>query len=228
MVEQTFNHEEMKLSLRSRCAEILSTYTKMDIKTTVDNGNIEVRADWDNDNKIICVAEMKLAKDLTPDEFKTFFLNVWEQVILDINPLLYEATLVEEQIIKTKAKAPWPISDRGMIVAKYLDYIVEPGVDQFYMSSLGVEDGMIQKHFTQASDCQKMVLATLFVSAWRLTPVNDEEGATIGTKAMYLYHAAANGSIPTWLQNLQGPKTAIDALRGAVNYLRQKKGLPAL
>ena len=98
-----------------------------------------------------------------------------------------------------------------MVVGKYLDFGVEPEVDQFYMSSKWNEE-LIEKHFTQNKECKKLVLATLFISAWRLTPIKDASGAIIGTNCLYLYNAAANGSIPTWLQNKQGPKTAIDAL----------------
>ena len=124
--------DEMKLNLRARCAEILAKKDQMEIKSTLEDGNIEVRADWDEESRIICVAEMKVAKGLTPDDFKAFF-NVWEECILEINPILNFAKKVDEDqgydIVRTTAKAPWPISDRGMVVCKYLDYGVEPEVD---------------------------------------------------------------------------------------------------
>ena len=68
---------------------------------------------------------MKLAKDLTPDDFKSFF-NVWEECILDINPTLRFAVKCDEEqgydIIRTTANCPWPIADRGMVVGKFCDY----------------------------------------------------------------------------------------------------------
>ena len=67
------------------------------------------------------------------------------------------------------------------------------------------------------------MLATLFFSAWEVKPVKDADGKVIGTHAYYAYKAEAGGSIPTFLQNYQGPKTANDSLRGAVKYLREKK-----
>jgi hypothetical protein len=92
----------------------------MEVKDRKDNNNIEVRADFDSEGRIICVAEMKLAKDLTPDDFKNFFLNHWPDSILEINPLLSYAANVDEvencNVIRTTAKAPWPNSDRGMVV----------------------------------------------------------------------------------------------------------------
>ena len=71
------SREEMKIVLRERCAEILSKKDSMEVKSTVEDGNIEVRADWDEDSRIICVAEMKCARDLAPEDFKEFF-NIWE------------------------------------------------------------------------------------------------------------------------------------------------------
>jgi hypothetical protein len=46
-------------------------------------------------NIVICVGEIKLAKDLTPEDFKTFF-NSWENCILSINPLLIYAAKCDE------------------------------------------------------------------------------------------------------------------------------------
>ena len=39
---------------------------------------------------------MKIAKDLTPDDFKTHFLDHWPESILEINPLLSFAKKVDE------------------------------------------------------------------------------------------------------------------------------------
>jgi hypothetical protein len=89
-------------------------------------------------------------------------------------------------------------------------------------------DKFIEKHFTQNKDCAKLVLATLFISVWKLQSVKDTSGKVIGTKVTYVYNATAGGSIPTFLQNKVAPKTALDTIQGAVNFLRKKKGLKKL
>ena len=83
----------MKNSIAWKAAELIRTMDKMPITTTVDDGNIEVRTKWDDNGKITCIAEMKFTPGLTPDHFKYFFEN-WYENILEVNLILNSSTLV--------------------------------------------------------------------------------------------------------------------------------------
>ena len=63
----------MKQLLAGRAQELIAARDSMKITKSEDNGNIEVRVQWDSNGKALCVAEMKLAPGLTPDDFKQFF-----------------------------------------------------------------------------------------------------------------------------------------------------------
>ena len=70
----------------------------------------------------------------------------------------------------------------------------------------------VAKYFTDNKACKGLVLSTLFLSAWHVSPIKDGEGNITGTHVYYLYSADANGSIPQMIQNKTGPKIAVDAL----------------
>ena len=117
----------------------------MEVTRTEEEGNIEVRCNWDESGKVICLAEMKFAAGLTPEHFKYFFEN-WYENILEVNLILNSSVLVETvegyQVIQTEANAPLFFSNRGLIMTKYPDFNrnfdreEKPGEHCLYMSSL--------------------------------------------------------------------------------------------
>ena len=224
--QEPTSRDEAKQLLRARCKEIIDSKDKIQITKSVDDGNIECRVDWDETGKVICLAEMHKVMGLTPDDFKQFFAD-WVDVILQVNPLLIEAKTVEEdqgcQIIQTMAQCPWPVSNRSMVTCKYEDFDKEEGTHSVYMSSRW-NDVFKEKYFDSDKKLSKKnVLATLYISAWEVSPIKDEDGNIVGSHCFYAYHADAGGMIPTFLQNRQGPKTAIDSLQGAVKFLTKRK-----
>ena len=48
----------------------------MNISKSVDDGNIECRVEFTGEGKVVCIAELKNAVGLHPDDFKAFF-EVW-------------------------------------------------------------------------------------------------------------------------------------------------------
>ena len=75
--------------------KMITEIETMKITSTIDNGNIECRVHFDEGGKVACIAEMKIAEGLTPADFKGFFKE-WVQVILKVNPLLMNASQVDE------------------------------------------------------------------------------------------------------------------------------------
>ena len=98
----------------------------------------------------------------------------------------------------------------------------KPGEHCLYMSSKWNEE-FVAKHFTDNKACKGLVLSTLFLSAWHVSPVKNEAGEVTGTHVYYLYSADANGNIPQMIQNKTGPKIAIDAMQSAVKFLLKRK-----
>ena len=93
MVEQgnePTNREEMKAQLASKAAAFIAERENYKITKSADDGNIECRVNWDEQGRIICIAELKFTPGLTPDDFKYFFEN-WADNILEVNTLLIKA-----------------------------------------------------------------------------------------------------------------------------------------
>ena len=57
-----------------------------------------------------------------------------------------------------------------------------------------------------------------------MKPAKNEAGEVIGTHMLYFSAIDAGGSIPTFVQNSQGPKTALNSIKGAVAWgIKNKK-----
>ena len=73
---------------------------------------------------------MKMIEGLSVDDFRPFMAN-WEAHGADANPSIASITKVGTDegvdILKVHGKAPWPISDRIMFSARYLDLDREDG-----------------------------------------------------------------------------------------------------
>jgi len=110
-----------------------------------------------------------------------------------------------------------------MFTCKYEDFDKGNGQHCLYMSSK-LNEPFVEKYFANTKDAKDKVLATLFISAWQIDPIKDAQGNVVGSHAFYVYHADSGGSIPSMLSNSKGPGIAIDALQGAVKFLKKKKG----
>ena len=65
----------MKESIAKRANELINNMESMKITKSLDNDNLQCRVQWDENGKIVCVAEQKVVEGLTPDDYKYFFEN---------------------------------------------------------------------------------------------------------------------------------------------------------
>ena len=56
-----------------------------------------------------------------------------------------------------------------------------------------------------------------------MKPIKNEAGEVIGSDMKYLNSSDACGNIPQFIQNSEGPKTAIDPIIGTVKWVRAWK-----
>ena len=86
------------------------------------------------------------------------------------------------------------------------------------MSANGNED-FIDKHFSDPADTKGLTIGTSFITAWQFKPLKDESGKTIGSSITYMFSANPGGNITKAMTESQGPKTAINAVKGIIKHL---------
>jgi len=89
------SREEMKAQLAARFQELLAESKSKEVNKEAEGGNIQCKVTWDKDGKVVCIAEMKQVLGIFPEDFKGFFSN-WAGDILQVNPILIAADVVDE------------------------------------------------------------------------------------------------------------------------------------
>ena len=170
--------------------------------------------------------ECKNCVGLVPDDFKGFFEN-WDTVGASANATIESITKVGTDsgvdTLKIVAKAPWPLSNRIMFSTRYMELDLDGGHMMLFCSDTN-ERYMNDEAIFSAKEKKKLVVATVFCSGWWVKPVKDESGAVVGTHILYYSAIEAGGNIPTFVQNTQGPKTAMNSLKGSIEWAKANKG----
>ena len=170
--------------------------------------------------------EQKLISGLVPDDFRTFFER-WGEVGASANDTVESITHCGSDegvdIFKVVAIAPWPISNRVMFSTRYLELDVDGGHIMLFCSD-GNERYMNDEAIFPAKEKKKLVVAAVHLSGWWVKPVKNDQNEIIGTHMLYYSAIDAGGNIPTFVQNSQGPKTALNSIKGAVAWAKANKG----
>ena len=91
------------------------------------------------------------------------------------------------------------------------------------LSSEGNESIIADPNIHTEYDKKNYVLAHNYLSGTWTQPVKDESGAVIGSKILYYSKGEAGGAIPTWVQNREGPKLALNAIVGQRKWAQDKQ-----
>ena len=174
---------------------------------------------------MMAFGEHKLIPDLVPDDFR-FFFEHYDTVGAEANATLESVEKVGSDngvdTIKAVARAPWPIYYRIMFSTRYLELDLDGG-HMILFSGAGNDQYLNDPACYTAKEKADYVLATLHLTGWWAKPVKNEAGSVIGTHLLYFSQVDAGGSIPTFVQNSQGPKTALNSLKGCVDWVRSHK-----
>ena len=129
----------------------------------------------------------KVIADIVPDDFRVFF-EQWESHGAGANDTIESIDKVGTDngvdTLKIVAKAPWPISNRVMFSTRYLEMDLDGGHMMLFCSA--GNDAMVDNlEIMTAKEKKKLVVATVFLSGWWVTPIKDESGAVTGTNMKY-------------------------------------------
>ena len=155
-----------------------------------------------------------------PLRAESFFAN-WAAEAGQVNPLIIKAAVIDHvegfEVIRYDTKLPFPLDNRVFFSIKYVKELPD-NEHMFLMSATGNED-FIAKHFSDPKDRKGLTIGTSFITCWWFKPLKDEPGKTIGSSITYIFSANPGGSIPKSMTESQGPKTAINALKGIIKHL---------
>jgi len=91
---------------------------------------------------------------------------------------------------------------------------------------------LMSGHYEDSPEVKSHILARTFLCAYWILPVyeNDADDAAddrepIGTEVRYCFSGDIGGSIPSFIQNTVGPKTAVDSVKGLMNHVRKQAAL---
>ena len=225
MVEAGESREAIRARIKTTFVETFATMDTHELKIEEESGNVQVRQSWDEaKNVMVNFAEQKVIDGIVPDDFKPFFDN-WDTLGAGANDTIESLSKVGSDdgvdTMKVVAKAPWPISNRIMFSTRYLES--EDGGHMMLFCSAGNERYAADEAIFTAKEKKKLVVATVFCSGWWVKPVKNAEGAVTGTNMLYYSCIEAGGNIPTFVQNSQGPKTALNSIKGAVAWAKASK-----
>ena len=185
-----------------------------------EKGNIEVRTSWQGNN-MITIGEAKMVEHHS-DEFISFLEN-FNAAFPKVNSMVRNVVSVKRENgregVKSILHFPYPLKDRIMIHYKYLKLNRAQG-DHLLIISDEENQGLLKKFLT-SDDEKKYVLGRTFLCAYWVKPVYcSNNKKVIGSNVKYAFSGDTGGSIPLWIQNMIGPKTGLDSVRGLVEYIK--------
>ena len=204
-----------------------ATMEQYELKIDEEGGLMQVRQQWDEaTNVMLNFGVHKRIEGLVPDDFRPFFERWCDGVGCESNDTLGSVDIVgnDEGVdtVKAVAKAPWPISDRIMFSTRYIEFDVDGG-HMMLFSGDGNQRYINDPEKYTEREKKKLVLAHCFLSGWWVKPVV-EDGNVVATEMLYYSAIEAGGNIPTFVQNSQGPKTALNSVKGAIAWTKKNKG----
>mmetsp|Transcript_19186 Transcript_19186/g.26601 ORF Transcript_19186/g.26601 Transcript_19186/m.26601 type:complete len:167 (-) Transcript_19186:51-551(-) len=159
-----------------------------------------------------------------PDHFKDALAS-FNELFPKMNPVVKHVYhLVHDKHncregVKSVLKFPYPLKNRVMISWKYPKFYggVRKNEHLLIFSEEGNKD-LLEHHFT-STEKKEFELARTILRVFWVKPVYDSENNTIiGTTIRYAFSSDTGSSIPKWIQNAVGPKTALESVRGLINH----------
>ena len=125
-------------------------------------------------------------------------------------------------VVRYDTKLPFPLDNRVFFCIKSVRTI-EAGAEYMMLMTSNGNEQFIAKHFSNPKDRKGLTIGTVAIVCWLFKAVKDENGQITGSEITYAFSVNPGGSIPKSMTEGQGPKTAINALKGLVKHLSTKK-----
>lgn len=188
--------------------------------------NIQVRTTFEGDC-MISIAEAT-TDDYTPEQFEEFLQN-FGQAFPQVNPMAQnviplQGDPLQKQGVKSVLKFPFPLTDRIMVHWKYLRMNRGPqGQEHMLILSEQGNEELLDKHLSK-KERENYVLARTFLCVyWILPRICSKTGKVQGSCIRYAFSGDTGGTIPAWVQNQVGPKTALDSVQGLLKYVKKQQ-----
>ena len=104
-----------------------------------------------------------------------------------------------------------------------MEYDID-GAHMMLTSSDGNQQYLDDPNIYTEDDKKKLVLAHMYASGCIVRPVI-EDGNIVATNLIFMQQVDVGGSLPTWVQNMEGPKTVRNNMKCAVWWFKREKGL---
>ena len=211
-------------SLERQVEELFRTAHKLPV--AISRRNIQVRTTFQTDgNGMISIAEAT-TDEYTPEQFQEFLQN-FGQAFPQINPMArnvipLEGNPLQKQGVKSVLQFPFPLTDRIMIHWKYLRLNRGPQEHMLILSEQGNQD-LVNKYLTRKEREQYVLARTFLCVYWILPRKCQRTGRVQGSCIRYAFSGDTGGTIPAWIQNQVGPKTALDSVQGLLNYVKRQQ-----
>lgn len=184
---------------------------------------IEVKTTFDGD----CMVTVAEATEVEhhPDDFRDFLENFGD-AFPKVNPMARNVVPLEgnplRQAVKSVLNFPFPLTNRIMVHWKYLRLNRSPHEHMLIISEEGNQD-ILRKHLTP-QERDQYVLARTFLCVYWIRPIHcPQTGRVRGSSVRYAFSGDTGGTIPAWVQNQVGPKTALDSVQGLMEYVNSNK-----
>jgi len=191
---------------------------------SISKKGIQVWTKWEG-SKMLTISEAKHVL-YHPNEFRTFLASFSENFpkvnqMCEKTSILHQEGVVRKGV-KSKLKFPFPFSDRLMIHWQYTRLDKDQDEHLIMLSEDG--NGELLDKFHTAEEKKRYVLGRTFLCAYWIKPVYDEDGERriIGSNIRYMFSGDTGGSIPKYVQDMVGPKTAFDSVEGLIKFVQRK------
>jgi len=190
------------------------------ISLSKEDGNIEVRTKFDDQQYLTTVAEAKIVNS-HPKDHQGFLENFLE-AFAQADPMVKEIRALEQddnhqrEGVKAFLKFPFPIKDRVMVYWKYLKLNRNQDEHMIILSEKGNQD-LLDKYLSP-DERENYVVGRIFLCAYWVKPVYGADNKIVGSNIRYLFSGDVGGAMPKWVQSAVGPKNALDSLNGFIKY----------
>ena len=223
----TESREEIKNRIKAKFMQLIETMDQHEIKINEQGGNLVVRQTWDDELGVqLAFGEIKRIEGATPDDFRPYIEN-WDTIGIESNKNLKRGGKVATDngvdTILTEVIAPWPVWNRILFITKYVEFDID-GAHLMLTSSDGNQQYLDDPNIYTEDDKKKLVLAHMYANGCLARPVI-EDGNIVATNLIFMQQVDVGGSLPTWVQNMEGPKTVRNNMKSAVWWFKREKGL---
>lgn len=204
--------------------KVESAFSNIDaLSLAISKRGVEVWTRWEG-NSMIMLSEAKYVP-YHPNEFRSVLEN-FSDSFPKVNPMCKRITQLKEQGVRVGVKSllkfPFPLSNRLMIHWQYTH--LDKNQDEHLIMFSEDDNTELLEEFHNLEEKKHYVLAHTFLCAYWIKPVysDDTKGNVVGSHVRYMFSGDTGGSIPTYLQNTLGPKTAFDSIEGIIKFVQSK------